>query len=452
MDKFSSKDGSFVEGWKNFWKGYFNFKGTATRPELLWGILIYLVVSSLSGYILKCIILLSVKGNFCFYYGISFLVGIAFFIPLLALNARRLRALGVKDKVNYCLVIIQGALLFLLPGIYVVYSIILSFYLIFKKTDTEIEATPLPEINFKNKSRAFKLTYDLLVIVYLFASFKVSVWEARFILSGAGPWAIIFTFGLAFVIFLIPEIIFFNALKVKTKKRMVSAIAFNGLFYLFLNGLLTAPRLDGDEGGVTHFYAFNWRQSAAFYFAISIVVGIALVLMCYSKRSLKQKILILTCSSLIGLAFAGITVMITQKQKTETLTEIRSRYRREVRSVKKEMLTDLADSVTGVHEVKFAVLSPSEVTLKNNEGCDSDRGCNVENDVLLIELNGKQIKSSDYYELLDSGENNSKQKQELATKYGIQINHDNKKTKVADIQQKEVIWNQSKFNKFQAEN
>lgn len=89
---------TFAQGWKSFWKNYFNFKGEIGLNFFLWGILIYIIFSG----ILKVIQLNMIHSlHFNIIMTITIICLIIIEIPLISLNVRRLRDIGLKNGINY---------------------------------------------------------------------------------------------------------------------------------------------------------------------------------------------------------------------------------------------------------------------------------------------------------------------------------------------------------------
>lgn len=101
---------TFGQAWKDFWVGYFDFKGTSTRDGFWWGALIYFVCTFIVGFIKEFI-----KG---FISGmgmipdqtvvmtIYYVLLIIITIPLLAAATRHLRDEGLKNGLIAILLIV----------------------------------------------------------------------------------------------------------------------------------------------------------------------------------------------------------------------------------------------------------------------------------------------------------------------------------------------------------
>lgn len=109
---------TFGQAWKDFWKGYFDFKGTSTRAGFWWGALIYAVccfmVGFLRGFTRGFMASLGMLPNVTVITTIYYILLIAITIPILAAAARHFRDEGLKDGVIIALVIAYIALRVLL--------------------------------------------------------------------------------------------------------------------------------------------------------------------------------------------------------------------------------------------------------------------------------------------------------------------------------------------------
>ncbi|MGX5377882.1 DUF805 domain-containing protein [Ligilactobacillus sp. LYQ135] len=112
---------TFKQAWKDFWKGYFDFKGISTRVGFWWGVLIFaitlLAFNMINGAIIMVILALdkAVYTSLLLVAVISNIAKWVIFIPLLALATRRLRDVGIK----------KSAILFLIIG-YIILCFLVS--------------------------------------------------------------------------------------------------------------------------------------------------------------------------------------------------------------------------------------------------------------------------------------------------------------------------------------
>lgn len=116
---------TFVQGWKSFWGNYFNFKGHTGLNFFLWGILIYVILSG----ILKTIQLNMIHNPyFNTIMTITIICLIIIEIPLISLNVRRLRDIGLKNGIN-CMMNIFFVLFGNIPLIGILYKIFILILL-----------------------------------------------------------------------------------------------------------------------------------------------------------------------------------------------------------------------------------------------------------------------------------------------------------------------------------
>lgn len=131
----NSYEVTFIQGWQSYFRNAFNFKGRTDFKTFLWGVLSYIIVS----WIFQLLISLSFLLNIVKFNGnipnecerghiILPVILLALTIPLIALNIRRFRDIGMKDGLNYTLNIIY-LFIILIPIIGTLYGIILFIYL-----------------------------------------------------------------------------------------------------------------------------------------------------------------------------------------------------------------------------------------------------------------------------------------------------------------------------------
>lgn len=118
---------TFIQGWKSFWKNYFNFKDTTDLKTFLWGALIYFVFKVITRSVLIYLVIMEV-AHLNLYTIIIEIISIIILIPTLALNVRRLRDTGLTDGLNYTLNILY-VLLGAIPVLSTIYKIIICVYL-----------------------------------------------------------------------------------------------------------------------------------------------------------------------------------------------------------------------------------------------------------------------------------------------------------------------------------
>lgn len=101
---------TFGQAWKDFWKGYVDFKGTSTRAGFWWGALIYgvcnFIVGFLRGFVRGFIASMGMIPNVTVINTIYYILLIVITIPILAAAVRHFRDEGLKEGVIVALVII----------------------------------------------------------------------------------------------------------------------------------------------------------------------------------------------------------------------------------------------------------------------------------------------------------------------------------------------------------
>lgn len=101
---------TFGQAVKDFWTGYFDFKGTSTRAGFWWGALIYgvckFIVGFLRGFVRGFMASKGMTFNVTVIDAIYYILLIAITIPILAAAVRHFRDEGLKEGVIVALVII----------------------------------------------------------------------------------------------------------------------------------------------------------------------------------------------------------------------------------------------------------------------------------------------------------------------------------------------------------
>lgn len=101
---------TFGQAWKDFWTGYFDFKGTSTRAGFWWGMLDYFIIafvwniikSIVNSYNMHVLYSIGLDKTIMFITGIIYLV---LFIPMLSVLARRFRDAGLKESIIFTLIV-----------------------------------------------------------------------------------------------------------------------------------------------------------------------------------------------------------------------------------------------------------------------------------------------------------------------------------------------------------
>lgn len=109
---------TFGQAVRDFWAGYFDFKGTSTRAGFWWGALIYaicnFIVGFLRGFTRGFMASKGMTPNVTVITVIYYILLIAITVPILAAAARHFRDEGLKEGVIIALVIAYIALQVLL--------------------------------------------------------------------------------------------------------------------------------------------------------------------------------------------------------------------------------------------------------------------------------------------------------------------------------------------------
>ncbi|MGX5377878.1 DUF805 domain-containing protein [Ligilactobacillus sp. LYQ135] len=112
------EQGTFVQGWRDFWEGYFDFRGIATQTDFWWGLLDYIITLLAFNIINGIVIMIAIttlgteKIVITSLFIIASIIKFILLIPLLALAARRLRDIGIKNSIILFLIISYAVLHF----------------------------------------------------------------------------------------------------------------------------------------------------------------------------------------------------------------------------------------------------------------------------------------------------------------------------------------------------
>lgn len=300
----------------------------------------------------------------------------------------------------------------------------------------------------------FKNLFVCLAVGYILTGLIGSTWCARDILNGAGPWILILTFGTAYTIFIVPEILMIIALITKKKSFVISSVVVNIVYLFTFGGFFERPLVYDDEGGVKYHYAFSWRLQSLTYLIISIMLGIGLlILINHSKKSLRISIFALCVTAIGGCEMIANVKILTDNQRQSTLAMMKKQYVKNRESYENDQLSDLSADAIGIKTAKFAVIPTSKITLESTDVCRSD-GDNdsLQNNVVLIEVNGKPISNDDYDYLIGQENENEpfNKRQDLAAKYGLAMRHQEKDhPPVKQIKKTEVHWTEDQIDRYQ---
>lgn len=305
---------------------------------------------------------------------------------------------------------------------------------------------------FKNGSPLSNKLFISLVIGFILTGLVGSLWCARYVLTGAGPWILVFTLGGAYVIYIIPEILMGITLINRNKILMIASIIVNIIYLFTFNGLFQRPLVYDDEGGIQYHYAFTWRFVSLSCLIISTALGIILlILINRSKWSRKKNGAALWAIVIISCGLIGSIGIITTIQQRSTLVMMKKQYTKNRRSYENGQLSELSSDVSGIKTAKFAVIPTSKITLNETNVCRDAQ--NLQDNVVLIGINGKPISSYDYDYLTDKASENEPfgKRQELAAKYNLTMRQHEKKDHQAGkhIKKTEVHWTEKQIDKYQ---
>ena len=311
---------------------------------------------------------------------------------------------------------------------------------------------------FKGRSPLFKNLFVWLAVGYILTGLVGSTWCARDVLTGAGPWILIFTMGTVCVIFIVPEILMGIALKNKNKEVIVASVVVNIIYLLIFGGLLKRPLVYVDEAGVEYHYAFNWRfiaLSALSCLIISIALGIALlILINHAKWSLRKNKIVLLITAIVSCGLIGGVGVLTLVQRHSTLVMMKTQYVKNCEATEDKQLSDLSSDVVGIKTAKFAVVPTSKITLASTDVCGTDS--DLQDNVALIEVNGKPISNHDYNYLIGQEDENEpfSKRQALAAKYGLTMRKHGKPARqsLKQVKKAEVNWTEKQIDQVTEEN
>lgn len=128
------KNPTFIEGWKNFIHNIFNFRDRTNLKMFGWGILSYVIMKMTLILIFYTIIPMigyfndSLRDKYFIMMIIAIIPIVAISIPLISLNVRRFRDIGMKNWLNYTLNLIY-LILIMVPIINTICGIILLIFL-----------------------------------------------------------------------------------------------------------------------------------------------------------------------------------------------------------------------------------------------------------------------------------------------------------------------------------
>ena len=279
-----------------------------------------------------------------------------------------------------------------------------------------------------------------------------STWCAQEVFKGAAFFCVLFSLGTVYVLFIIPEILMTVALINKNREVVIASVVINMFYLLVLCGLARCPKVYVDEAGVVYHYAFNWRFIALSCLITSIALGIALlILINHTKWSLKKNGIALLITAIVSCGLIGGAGVLTLVQRHSTLVMMKAQYVKNREATEDKQLSDLSSDVVGIKTAKFAVVPTSKITLASTDVCGTDS--HLQDNVALIEINGKPISNHDYNYLIGQEDENEpfSKRQALAAKYGLTMRKHGKPARqsLKQVKKTEVDWTEKQIDKYQ---
>lgn len=258
---------------------------------------------------------------------------------------------------------------------------------------------------FKGRSPLFKNLFVGLAVGYILTGLVGSTWCAQEVFKGAAFFCVLFSLGTVYVLFIIPEILMTVALINKNREVVIASVVINMFYLLVLCGLARCPKVYVDEAGVVYHYAFDWRFIALSCLIISIAFGIVmLILINHAKWSVKKNGIALLITVIVSCGLIGGVGMFTNVQRHSTLVMMKAQYVKNREATENDQLSDLGSDVVGIKTAKFAVVPTSKITLASTDVCGTDS--HLQDNVALIEINGKPISNHDYNYLIGQEDEN----------------------------------------------
>ncbi len=258
---------------------------------------------------------------------------------------------------------------------------------------------------FKGRSPLFKNLFVGLAVGYILTGLVGSTWCAQEVFKGAAFFCVLFSLGTVYVLFIIPEILMTVALINKNREVVIASVVINMFYLLVLCGLARCPKVYVDEAGVVYHYAFDWRFVALSCLITSIALGIALlILINHTKWSLKKNGIALLITAIVSCGLIGGAGVLTLVQRHSTLVMMKAQYVKNREATEDKQLSDLSSDVVGIKTAKFAVVPTSKITLASTDVCGTDS--DLQDNVALIEVNGKPISNHDHNYLIGQEDEN----------------------------------------------
>ena len=304
---------------------------------------------------------------------------------------------------------------------------------------------------FKGRSPLFKNLFVGLAVGYILTGLVGSTWCAQEVFKGAAFFCVLFSLGIVYVFFIVPEILMTVALINKNREVVIASVTVNMFYLLVLGGLARRPKVYVDEAGVVYHYAFNWRFIALSCLITSIALGIALlILINHTKWSLKKNGIALLITAIVSCGLIGGAGVLTLVQRHSTLVMMKAQYVKNREATEDKQLSDLSSDVVGIKTAKFAVVPTSKITLASTDVCGTDS--HLQDNVALIEINGKPISNHDYNYLIGQEDENEpfSKRQALAAKYGLTMRKHGKPARqsLKQVKKTEVNWTEKQIDKY----
>ncbi|WP_286006571.1 hypothetical protein [Ligilactobacillus aviarius] len=304
---------------------------------------------------------------------------------------------------------------------------------------------------FKGRSSLFKNLFVGLAVGYILTGLVGSTWCAQEVFKGAAFFCVLFSLGTVYVLFIIPEILMTVVLINKNREVVIASVVINMFYLLALGGLARRPKVYVDEAGVVYHYAFTWRFIALSCLIISIAFGIALlILINHANWSLRKNKIALLLTAIVSCGLIGGVGIITLVQRHSTLVMMKTQYVKNRESTEDKQLSDLSSDVVGIKTAKFAVVPTSKITLASTDVCGTDS--DLQDNVALIEVNGKPISNHDHNYLIGQEDENEpfSKRQALAAKYGLTMRKHGKPARqsLKQVKKTEVDWTEKQIDKY----
>ena len=304
---------------------------------------------------------------------------------------------------------------------------------------------------FKGRSPLFKNLFVGLAVGYILTGLVGSTWCAQEVFKGAAFFCVLFSLGIVYVFFIVPEILMTVALINKNREVVIASVTVNMFYLLVLGGLARRPKVYVDEAGVVYHYVFNWRFIALSCLITSIALGIALlILINHTKWSLKKNGIALLITAIVSCGLIGGAGVLTLVQRHSTLVMMKAQYVKNREATEDKQLSDLSSDVVGIKTAKFAVVPTSKITLASMDVCGTDS--DLQDNVALIEVNGKPISNHDYNYLIGQEDENEpfSKRQDLAAKYGLTMRKHGKPARqsLKQVKKTEVDWTEKQIDKY----